>query len=97
MPIHRSENLLKASCFSHTVALSLNACFGFFGPALLPVILLDETIREAGKGTLCSVGRNRNKGADKGEEREREKKKHRLVVGGSEETMIGGNLGFCEG
>lgn len=61
LPIHGSENLLKATRCSHTVALPLNTCFGFFVDTLpqSTVTQWDEAIREAGKGILHSVGKSR--------------------------------------
>lgn len=38
LPIHGSENLLKATRCSHTVALSFNTCFGFFGALHCPLV-----------------------------------------------------------
>lgn len=70
--MHGSENLLKATRCSHTVALSLNTCFGFFGALTAPSIVTqwDEAIREAGKGIMHSVGKSRKQVEESRAERE---------------------------
>lgn len=96
LPLHGSENLLRATCCSHAVALSFNTCLGFFGAPRCPQPLVaeqDEAIREAGKGTLHAVGKSRKQVQESGGKRGRGWRKRKIT---GWEAMSSGNLGVLQ-